>query len=135
MKSCSKFSDHHIPLVLVMMKQATLSIPTKYRRQLWLKLSFIYSHTYTILPPLSPLIGKCKKSYNYLTPTRLIFEHFWKIRKISKNWCWTCKKSGTSLKMLTIPCKMTAAPCKILVALHINEFYEIRYKKLRNKKW
>ena len=63
MKSCSKFSDHHIPLVLVMMKQATLSIPTKYRRQLCLKLSFIYSHTYTILPPLSPLIGKCKKSY------------------------------------------------------------------------
>ena len=37
---------------------------------------YLLTFTYTILPPLSPLIGKCKKSYNYLTPTRLIFEHF-----------------------------------------------------------
>ena len=33
-------------------------------------------------------------------------------KQISKNWCWTCKISGTLLKMLVIPCKMMATPCK-----------------------
>ena len=40
----------------------------------------------------------------------------WKPQNTSKNWCWTCKMSGTSLKMLSIPRKMPATLCKMLAA-------------------
>ena len=65
--------------------------------------------------------------------TRPFLEHFWKkcifpfenaktLRKISKNWCWTCKKSGTSLKLLAILCKMTARLLSKVVLAHAPSF-------------
>ena len=55
-----------------------------------------------------------------------LFEKSKTHRNISKNWCWTCKISGTLLKMLVIlfkmmnpPCKMSAAPRIMSAATHL----------------
>ena len=47
------------------------------------------------------------------------FENSKTLRKISKNWCWTCKISGTLLKMLAVLYKMMAAPRIMSAATHL----------------